>query len=233
MKNQTVKIAIANPCHEDWNNMLPEEKGKFCLACQKTVVDFSAMSDAQIIDFLGKSSGKICGRINEERLNTPISNHVPLKSSFFNKYIAGLLMALGFYNTAVQGQNNPKAPQETIIKPGAIDVRKTPKGPMKIEGQITDSKTKKALVYASVTIDGSRITINTDKNGKFSLEVPEEFRNESLTLLISNFGYNDLYLSNIDISRNVVYLNPVLKKEKNMVKGDMMIMGKVAIDPNH
>ncbi len=44
MKHQTIKINIAEPCHENWEKMLDEEKGKFCLSCQKQVVDFSRMT---------------------------------------------------------------------------------------------------------------------------------------------------------------------------------------------
>ncbi|WP_222165953.1 hypothetical protein [Edaphocola aurantiacus] len=47
--------------------MLPEEKGKFCLSCQKSVVDFSSMSDAQIVRVLEQSSGAICGRMRASK----------------------------------------------------------------------------------------------------------------------------------------------------------------------
>jgi len=34
-----MRISIENPCHEDWQKMLPESQGRFCQACEKTVVD--------------------------------------------------------------------------------------------------------------------------------------------------------------------------------------------------
>ena len=57
------QLTIPKPCHEDWNKMQPEEKGKFCGSCQKQVVDFSNMNDRQVAEFFKKpSDGSVCGR---------------------------------------------------------------------------------------------------------------------------------------------------------------------------
>jgi len=34
------KISIPKPCFEGWENMLPNEGGRYCKACAKTIVDF-------------------------------------------------------------------------------------------------------------------------------------------------------------------------------------------------
>lgn len=38
-------IRIPEPCNEDWGRMTPEQRGRFCGACQKKVHDLSAMSE--------------------------------------------------------------------------------------------------------------------------------------------------------------------------------------------
>ncbi len=43
---KSLKINMPEPCTEVWNKMLPENNGRFCLSCQKKVIDFSAMSDS-------------------------------------------------------------------------------------------------------------------------------------------------------------------------------------------
>ncbi len=69
MKHQKY-ISIPNPCHENWDLMLPEEKGRHCLKCEKTVTDFSSMPDYQIINYIKKH--KIaCGRFTPEQLQRP------------------------------------------------------------------------------------------------------------------------------------------------------------------
>jgi hypothetical protein len=39
----TTMPRISNPCHEDWSKMTPDDRGRHCAACAKTVVDVTAM----------------------------------------------------------------------------------------------------------------------------------------------------------------------------------------------
>lgn len=65
-----MNIYVENPCHEDWQNMTPETQGRFCGACEKTVVDFSEMSDAEILLYFSKPKiEKVCGRFRPEQLS--------------------------------------------------------------------------------------------------------------------------------------------------------------------
>lgn len=53
---RVAEIEIPEPCHEDWDRMRPEERGRFCAACKKTVHDLSAMTEAQGRAFLAASA---------------------------------------------------------------------------------------------------------------------------------------------------------------------------------
>jgi hypothetical protein len=44
-KPKSLRLNIPAPCTQAWNEMLPENNGRFCLSCQKKVIDFSVMSD--------------------------------------------------------------------------------------------------------------------------------------------------------------------------------------------
>ena len=65
-----MKISINEPCHENWDQMTPNDKGAFCLSCQKNVVDFSSQAISQIKDFFKKKVGaeSVCGRFDEDQL---------------------------------------------------------------------------------------------------------------------------------------------------------------------
>lgn len=66
-------IHIAEPCHEDWNNMSPNEQGRHCAQCCKTVVDFTNWETNEIVYYLKANAEKgVCGRFNEQQMNTPI-----------------------------------------------------------------------------------------------------------------------------------------------------------------
>ncbi|MES2726159.1 MAG: energy transducer TonB [Bacteroidota bacterium] len=64
-----MKINIPKPCHENWSNMTPNEQGRFCVSCQKTVLDFTNWNTLDIQNYFAKYYGqKICGRFNNEQL---------------------------------------------------------------------------------------------------------------------------------------------------------------------
>lgn len=64
-----MRISIPKPCHENWNDMTPEQQGAFCNVCSKVVVDFSVMSDDEVIAYLqNKHSEKTCGRFRASQL---------------------------------------------------------------------------------------------------------------------------------------------------------------------
>ncbi|MEO8515409.1 MAG: hypothetical protein ABI426_01625 [Flavobacterium sp.] len=64
------KITIPKPCHEDWNAMSPDETGKFCGSCVKSVVDFTNMNVSEIQDYFIINDGKnVCGRFKNTQVN--------------------------------------------------------------------------------------------------------------------------------------------------------------------
>jgi hypothetical protein len=79
-----IQLSIPEPCHEDWSKMTQEEKGRFCNSCKKTVIDFTGMSDRELIAFFKKPSGSLCGRFNREQLGRDIV--IPRKRIPWVKY---------------------------------------------------------------------------------------------------------------------------------------------------
>jgi hypothetical protein len=63
------KFSINQPCHENWANMTPNEKGRFCSQCSKTVHDFTNHAPQEIAEALKGGSGHICGRVPNHLLN--------------------------------------------------------------------------------------------------------------------------------------------------------------------
>lgn len=91
-----MKITIPKPCHENWNSMRTDEKGKFCSVCSKTVHDFTAFSDEELINTL-EFNKDICGRFREDQLG------INLNFSLASKLALGLL-AFGSFTTPVNAQ---------------------------------------------------------------------------------------------------------------------------------
>jgi hypothetical protein len=90
---KSFSIHIQEPCHENWDAMTPNEKGKFCGACAKTVVDFTNYSDEEIIGYFKKDKGNTCGRFTHNQLQqTYIPKHV--YRGYFIKPLAAVALPL-------------------------------------------------------------------------------------------------------------------------------------------
>ena len=63
------RVHIEDPCHENWNEMTPTERGAFCQKCAIDVYDFSNKSNTEVKSILEANAGKhMCGRFGKEQL---------------------------------------------------------------------------------------------------------------------------------------------------------------------
>ncbi|MEL7530311.1 MAG: hypothetical protein AAFN10_03340 [Bacteroidota bacterium] len=95
-----LKLSIPEPCHEAWTEMTANEKGRFCAACNKTVIDFRNMSTREIMDQLAANTGKSCGRFDPHQLG----EKELVKPKPWAKYLAaaGIIAAVGTTKLAAQ-----------------------------------------------------------------------------------------------------------------------------------
>jgi hypothetical protein len=122
-----MKPHIPNPCHEDWNQMLPEERGRHCLACSRTVIDFTDWEPDAIRDYMiRQKEEKVCGRFMESQLDmTPEPEVVnwPVRIaqsglSFFKKVAAVIVVVFGLAasscDNTVQVLGEPMPPKDSV-----------------------------------------------------------------------------------------------------------------------
>jgi hypothetical protein len=115
-----LQITVPKPCHENWDAMTPEQKGRFCGVCSKTVVDFTLMTDGQILDAIKNNKGNACGRFTSDQLNRTLVE--PLQPKWYMvgmwKYlISGFLLLKG-----VEGKTQVKQGVVLCKKPSADSI---------------------------------------------------------------------------------------------------------------
>ncbi len=85
----SVSIAISQPCPQSWAAMTPESVGRHCAACQKTVVDFTLKTDAEILTYLARAAGtRTCGRFAAGQLERPLQRAVPAAPTRWRAWLA-------------------------------------------------------------------------------------------------------------------------------------------------
>jgi hypothetical protein len=62
MEPAMTELRIASPCHEPWDAMTPHGEGRHCAACDKTVVDVTALAPTAARDFLQRELPQRIGR---------------------------------------------------------------------------------------------------------------------------------------------------------------------------
>ena len=69
MRKEPLRFNVENPCHQSWDSMRSVDRGKFCQSCQKEVVDFTAMSDSELLGYFSNpTSAKSCGRFRSDQI---------------------------------------------------------------------------------------------------------------------------------------------------------------------
>jgi hypothetical protein len=121
-------LHIPKPCNEDWNKMTQTLQGAFCGSCQKEVIDFTTMTDDEVLHFLQKNTGKnLCGRATKTqltRLKIEINENVLYTNiSTWKKYLAILLICFGSMFLSCNNKQNDNTSAKIIE--GKIKIGKT------------------------------------------------------------------------------------------------------------
>lgn len=232
--------------------MTEVEKGKFCLKCSKKVIDFSKLSQQEIIDLLKNPKGKICARIAEKQINTPLPELVEnpkISVNYFSKFAASFMIAASIF-TITSCQSNQKEQQthfgqssneyleeKTLANEKQTSINKDSENKLEFKGIILSQVTSKPLENAQVTFITlfETYTTYTDKYGKFNLEIPsdivEQYNivNLSFKNIFDEYDDNFSRLDNHYKSENIMVLKNELENFKFKAKKEIYYIGMVEL----
>jgi hypothetical protein len=240
-----IQLSIPEPCHENWNDMTPVDKGRFCGSCQKQVVDFSNMSDREVAQFFKKPSiGSVCGRFMQDQLNRDLT--IPKKRIPWVKYFFQVALPAFLFSAKAKAQGSvvkvsveklvksktpdcgldtlkDKVPShERLVETGFI-VMATPV-PKIIRGKVVDDQNN-PLSSASIFIKGTSIGTVTDSAGFFSLKVRDT--NKDITILASYVGFASMerrIRKEDTFNENSIMLMPL----NLALSGEVVIVGMIS-----
>jgi CarboxypepD_reg-like domain len=199
---KNIQLRIPDPCSENWDQMRPEDAGRFCASCKKTVVDFTQMSDQQLRNWFSDSKGNICGRFHGDQLNRELLSPPKRKNSawmVWHYLLAGLLIS-----SEVRSQNKLPSPTVSICDSNAVvkivvgkmmapnDRQMATKNlPDTLNGRLIDSSHGYPIPFAKVQVSKKRGYM-TDDNGYFA--IPRKAMARQTTLTINAMGYQTILI---------------------------------------
>jgi hypothetical protein len=183
------ELQVPEGCSESWDAMTTRSGGRHCAACQKTVVDFTAMSDAELVRWFAGYKGEACGRLRADQLNRaliPPRKPLPWLRTFLTITLpallfsqrsvaqGGILKATKTHNAAFSS-TVPREPVRPLPPPVSIGA---------CSGTVVDSLGK-PVSWATVLVGSTRNGVAADEQGRFLLpEVPMP-----ATITISAVGF--------------------------------------------
>ncbi|RZK59837.1 MAG: hypothetical protein EOO59_07385 [Hymenobacter sp.] len=208
MARTFTQLDLPQPCPAQWAAMTPTPHGRHCAACQKTVVDFTLKTDAEILAYLAQAVSTPCGRFQASQLARPLLP--PPAPSRWRTWL-GALLAAGSLSTllapkaaaqyhyagsagpvpvaATPGQGPEAAPSPTtpVLPAPAAPL---PGSPATIRGVVVDARNHEPLPGVTVLIKGTTQGISTDMAGAF--ELPVAVGAEPVQLRFSFIGYTSV-----------------------------------------
>lgn len=90
MKRKTFSledIRIASPCPTSWENMLGDDRVRFCDICSKNVYNISAMTRSEAQELIRSKQGRLCGMIYTRKDGTVMTSDCPVGLAAIRKRI--------------------------------------------------------------------------------------------------------------------------------------------------
>ncbi|RNI30302.1 carboxypeptidase-like regulatory domain-containing protein [Rufibacter immobilis] len=216
MPVRRLTLSVPKPCQENWQDMTPQNQGRFCQSCATTVVDFSTMTNAEIVAFLGKANGRVCGSFHLQQLGQEF-----LLRTSTQRNRTWRAVALGI---ATWLSTKPVYAQETVAPPAieqnpslaAANIAPQSQQPVPdslatIRGKVISGDGAAPMPGVTVMWKGTTDASPTNAEGVFTISIPPDIPEDQLILSVSFIGYStqELRLKEILKQKNlVIRLNP-------------------------
>lgn len=214
-------LDVPLPCHADWAAMQPNAQGRHCLECNKDVVDFSGMSDADILNFFTKAKGETCGRFAGDQLRRAIvPPAAPARKRLWVLMLSVFVSWFGWSKVNAQKGKvavAAQAPRSSLIIGDTTDIKQST---IQISGRITDD-TGMPLEAVSISAKGSMAI--SDSLGRYSLPVFAD----ATSIKVFALGYHAYEVSLGTLRANQVAtddVNIILTQDVKLLE-DVVVVG--------
>ncbi len=156
--------SIPQPCPKSWAAMTPTAAGRHCAACATEVVDFTRLSEAEILALLARQGGRpVCA-------NAFASQLAPAPASRWRRWLVAGLALLGWQPVASScASKPPQAPPTSAATATTPDATAPEARQLIIRGQVLDGANSAPVAGVRVLINGTEFGTTTDDKGNFEL----------------------------------------------------------------
>ncbi len=155
-------------------------------------MDFTKMSDNEVISILSKSSGNTCGRLTHTQLQRkyrqPLASKIKLGWPLLKAGIAGASLLFVTQNSLAQSSNDGLKTKTVQTEHQQLQLSNSKIESLKVSGVVVDEEGY-AIPGVYVSLKGTTNVVITDIDGKFTFP---EMLNIGDVLVISFIGFETL-----------------------------------------
>lgn len=224
--DSVIHISVPTPCYNNWEDMAPIAGGRHCESCCKTVVDFTGMSNDEIMRYF-TIKDHVCGRFNEQqlyRVNQQLARHDAKPGTGWTRWVtaAALFASTAFYKVAAQTPSVTSIVKQSLANSYPANRKSGGTAAGKAHGNVVKGRiidgAGMPLAGATIRAVGTDVALPTDTDGRFELHLPKGaeqlmvsfigFQTETVCIdsLINCAG--DLKLTQQVVSMDGVMINP-------------------------
>ncbi|XZF13522.1 hypothetical protein ACTHGU_17215 [Chitinophagaceae bacterium MMS25-I14] len=198
-------LDVPQPCSQSWDKMTLADKGRFCDHCCKTVIDFSQMSDAAILQYIQQATNGICGRFTAEQLNRPLHTSQQLQHFPYRLLYAFLSLGLTAFAITPVRAKVPAAQYEVIKR----SRKESSQDSISMFGRVTNAGTQQPMPHARVYITrkGQYVAETfTGAEGYYTLDISRKYLKKELSAVVDSNSFSKrLYLKKENNLINLYY----------------------------
>lgn len=184
-----MKIQLPKPCSKRWSELETNADGRFCATCQHTILDFTRMSDAELLSFLQTQPRVHCGRFRRDQLDRVLLRRPALSTR--RQQAWGMLLAAGMWLAGGDVYGMPTDAAIRVYREDAINRVSTPDN-TGISGRLIDVQTSEPIANASIRLMKGTLLISsttTDRLGNFAFKEVDVTDNDNWRIEISHSDY--------------------------------------------
>ena len=223
-----MQLNIDKPCSENWDKMIPNDAGRHCSSCDKTVVDIRSKSNLEIKSLV-ETSDSVCAIANKHQLYN--YQYVrPIKRLAFALLI---VFGNGLFSISASAQETTQQLKETYLENDSL------KSKVSISGVITD-EFGEPLPFVSIGLYQNNKPIigsTTDFNGHYTINLNDDYTNKKYNLMTSFVGYSTIEKKDIIIgSKSIVIDFSLSYPIKDLIQDEIMgalIAPNISRDPSN
>lgn len=205
--------------------MSPVSQGRYCQTCCKPVVDFTNMSDKQVLDVISKAAGQTCGRFTPQQLQRPIVHQQPPVIKPYKLLLSAFIPA--FLLSATNAKSQVKGRADTKIESkkftASQSVEDAARKPTTITG-IVEDESGSPPAGAGVVIKGTNSRAVTDSKGAFSMSATAGYK--KVILQVEYVGYE---IKEVEVKAELRQPLKITFTAKDLQQlGEVVVVGYVA-----